>query len=282
MRLSTALALALALSASALPAAAAGVLDRIKQTGTVHFGFREDSAPLSYRDTGGGPAGYSVLVCNAVATSLAQQLGIAPLKIDWQAVTASDRFDEVANGHIDLLCGAASITLARREQVNFSLPTFVDGAAVMLHRGADPKFDALAGKKIGVHAATSTETTLRNSLKAKGMDAEVVTFDSHDAGLAALESGDIDAYFGDQSILFRLYFASEQRKSLVVSDNTLTIEKQGLAMPRGDDDFRLAVDRAISELYSSGKMAEFFKAAFPGASPGVALKSLFLLGPDMP
>ena len=53
-------------------------------------------------------------------------------------------------------------------------------------------------------------------------------------------------------------------------------------MPRGDSDFRLAVDRAVSELYTSGKMAEFFKAAFPGATPGIALNALFLLGPDLP
>ena len=68
----------------------------------------------------------------------------------------------------------------------------------------------------------------------------------------------------------------------MVSENTLTVEKHGLAMPRGDSDFRLAVDRAVSELYASGKMAEFFKTAFPGATPGVALKALFLLGPDLP
>ena len=38
----------------------------------------------------------------------------------------------------------------------------------------------------------------------------------------------------------------------------------------------------MSELYTSGQMAEFFKAAFPGASPGLALQALFLLGPDLP
>jgi hypothetical protein len=29
-------------------------------------------------------------------------------------------------------------------------------------------------------------------------------------------------------------------------------------------------------------MAGFFKEAFPGATPGLALQALFLLGPDMP
>ena len=42
-------------------------------------------------------------------------------------------------------------------------------------------------------------------------------------------------------------------ESFVISDNTLTIEKHGLALARGDADFRLAVDRALSALYETGK-----------------------------
>jgi polar amino acid transport system substrate-binding protein/glutamate/aspartate transport system substrate-binding protein len=280
MRLATALTAALLL-ASGVPAAA-GVIDRIEDTGTVRFGFREDAAPLSYRDADGQPAGYSVLICKAIAERLAQQLGTPPLDIDWQPVSTTDRFDAVTGGRIDLLCGAASITLSRREIVDFSLPTFVDGAAVLLPKDADPNFDALKDKKIGVRAATSTEETLRNTLAAKSMPAEVIAFDSHDAALAALEDGAIDAYFGDQSILFGLFFESDLSEQLVVSENTLTIEKHGLALPRGDSEFRLAVDRAVSELYTSGRMVAFFKEAFPGATPGPALRALFLLGPELP
>ena len=209
MRLAAPLAIMLALGASCLPAAAAGVLDRIKESGTVHFGYREDAAPLSYLDENKKPAGYSVLICDAVAASLATQLGTEPLKIEWLPVTTTDRFEAVASGKIDLLCGAATITLTRRETVDFSLPTFVDGAAVMLPRDADPEFDALAGKNIGVRSGTSTEEVLRNTIEAKGMQATVVTFEAHDAALAALEAGEIDAYFGDQSILFGLFFASD-------------------------------------------------------------------------
>ncbi len=259
------------------------MLDRIKESGTVHFGFREDAAPLSYRGPDGQPAGYSVLICDAVAERLAKQLGTAELTVEWQPVTTTDRFDAVAEGRIDLLCGAAS---------DHAFPAGAGGllaadlrrrrggaaAARMPTRTSTRSRD----KKIGVQAGTSTEETLRNTLKAKAMPADVVTFEDHDAGLAALEAREIDAYFGDQSILFGLFFESDLSEELAVSENTLTIEKQGLALARGDSDFRLAVDRAVSDLYVSGKMTEFFKAAFPGASPGVALRALFLLGPDMP
>ncbi|HRW16177.1 amino acid ABC transporter substrate-binding protein [Amaricoccus sp.] len=273
--------LAAAFACLATLPAAAQTLDRIRDTGELRIGYREDAAPLSYAGEAGLPSGYSVLICDAIAEHLAMQLGTR-VKPTHVLVGAEDRFDAVVEGRIDLLCGAASITLDRREIVDFSLPVFVDGAAVMLPADAPHEFEALAGKKIGVRAGTTTEIILRNSLAAKAMEAEVVPLENHTEGLAALEEGRIDAYFGDQSILFALYFASDMAESFVVSDNTLTVEKQGLALTRGDSDFRLAVDRAISDLFLSGRMADFFRESFPGAQPGLALEALFLLGPDLP
>jgi polar amino acid transport system substrate-binding protein/glutamate/aspartate transport system substrate-binding protein len=110
----------------------------------------------------------------------------------------------------------------------------------------------------------------------------VVTFGAHQAAPTALEDGETAAYFADQPILYGLFYASDMGDTLVVSENMLTIEKHGLAMPRGDDDFRLAVDTAISTLFRDGRMEAYFKEAFPGATPGLALRAHFLRGPDMP
>lgn len=264
------------------PAVAAGTLDRLAETGEIRLGVREDAAPLSYVDADGKPAGYSVLVCAAVAAELGKWTGHDPLEVTYVTVGTDDRFQAILNGEVDLLCGADTITLTRREQVDFSIPTFVDGAAVLLRKGSDPNLKALAGKKVGVRADTTTETALRDTLAAEGITADVVTFDNHPDGVAALEAEQIDAYFGDQSILYNLLFQGDKRESLAISDNTLTVEAQGLAMPRGDSDFRLAVDRALSGLYRSGDMMRFFEKAFPGASPGIALKSMFLISPEMP
>ena len=52
-------------------------------------------------------------------------------------------------------------------------------------------------------------------------------------------------------------------------------------MPRGDTEFRLAVDRALSELYISGRMQEILLEALPGVEPGLALRALFLIAPDL-
>lgn len=280
MRAPICLVLAAALSAAA--PAAAQTLDRLRESGEIRLGYRTDAEPLSFADPEGLPAGYAVLVCERIADHLAEALDLVSLERSYVPIDAEGRFEAVADGEIDLLCGAATITLTRRETVDFSLPIFVDGAAVLLPADADPELEALAGKTVGVRRGTTTEEILGNSLQAAGIDAEITAMESHDAGLAALETGEIDAYFGDQSILFALYFASDASDGLVISDNTLTIEKQALALPRGDTDFRLAVDRAISELFRSGAMVEIFREAFPGATPGIGLEALFLLGPELP
>lgn len=273
-------AAALLLSGLALPAAAEGALDRLKASGEIRIGYRADAAPLSYTGGDGSAAGYTVAICKAVADELATALG-TPLTPSYVVVTAEDRFDAVADGRVDLLCEAATVTLARREKIDFSIPTFVDGAAVLLPKGAGPELSALAGKKIGVVAGTTTEQALRNTLAATKIEAVIETVASHEAGFEALESGAIDAYFGDQAILFHMLVANDKTEDLTISDNTLTIEKQALGLPLGDHAYRLAVDRALSDIYHSGRMVEILKTNLPGINPSPALNALFMLAPDL-
>ena len=175
---------------------------------------------------------------------------------------------------------AATITLTRRERVDFSLPTFVDGAAVMLPRDADPSSTRWPARRSAC-TPTTTEAGLRNTLAAKGMQAEWCPWTATRRGVGGAVAGEIDAYFGDQSILFGLFFASDPPSHRDLGEHADRGEaRPGQAARR--QRFRLAVDRAVSDLYRSGKMAEFFKTAFWGASPGAALQALFLLGPDMP
>lgn len=264
----------------ALPASAQ-TLDRIKETGQLNLGFRTDAAPLSFQRASGEPAGYAPQVCVHVGQAIANVLKMDNLQANFVAVDAANRFDKVANGDIDLLCGAATITLSRREHVDFSAPIFVDGTAILQMKGAPGTFADMAGKKLGVRGDTTTQEALENSLKSAGMEAEVVTFVSHDAGIAAMENKEIDAYFADQSILAGLFFNSDKADNFQMSNEILTIEKQGLALARGDAEFRLLVDTALSELYANGTMQKIFADAIPGVQPGLAMRALYVIAPTV-
>jgi ABC-type amino acid transport substrate-binding protein len=77
-------------------------------------------------------------------------------------------------------------TLSRRELVDFSIPTFVDGASLLIQASGPHDFKAMAGQKIGVLGGTTTEQGLRDTLKAAGITADIIPAKTHPEGLAML------------------------------------------------------------------------------------------------
>lgn len=55
--------------------AATPTLDRIRDSGTVHVAYREDSIPFSYLD-GSKPVGYTIDICSRLIDSLRTSLKI--------------------------------------------------------------------------------------------------------------------------------------------------------------------------------------------------------------
>jgi len=263
----------------ALPSwAGAQTLDQVRESGVLKIGFREDAAPFSYKNAIDQPAGYTVELCQGVATAIAADIGRAQLALQYVPVTASSRFDAVTSGQIDLLCGATTVTLTRRETMDFSLGTFIDGGGVLLPVDAPDSFANLAGKQVGVSAGTTTEAALARALERHGIAAEVMLVDSHEDGLAKLEAGEIAAYFGDQAILIFLAAGSAAPEKLKLGQGQFTLEPYALAMRRGDDDFRLAVDRALSNIYRSGEAGLIFKNNFGAkAVPSELLRALCVI-----
>lgn len=269
--------MAAAMLLAAAPATAQ-VLDRLAAEEPLRIAVRDDARPLSWTE-GRAPKGYSVRLCLEVARRVALAAGLEGVNYRYVPVSAETRFDAIEDGEADLLCGAATVTLSRRDRVEFSIPTFVDGAGVMVR--ADAEIDGLgdfAGRRLAVRGATTTEEALRNTLERMGMQAEVAAVESHDAGLSALLAGEVDAYFADRSILLGLAAAPEAAEAVAVSAELLTVERHALALPRGDHAWRQAVDGALSRMYADGAMRRIFAESFPGARPGLGLEALWLLG----
>ena len=259
-------------------AAFAGTLDKVSQDKTIRLAVRADAPPFSYKAANGDPAGFMVDLCRAVATGLAAQLHLDELKVEFVPVTAENRFDAIESGKADLLCEPTTETLSRREHVDFSIPTFVDGASLLIKGDGPSNLGALAGKKVGVLGGTTTEMSLRATLANDKIAAEVVPATSHEEGLKALENGATAAYFADRAILAFLAGKAADASQLRLANDYLSLEPYALALPRGDEDFRLAVDRSLSHIYKSGGIAAVFAKTF-GAQmqPSDTIKTLYLI-----
>ena len=140
----------------------AGTLEHISQSGTIHLGYRESSAPFSYLDAQGKPIGYSIDLCRSLVAAMSAEVG-RELAIKWVPVTSETRIPAVVSGLVDLECGSTTNNAERRGQVAFSPTTFVAGTKLMVSRRSPAKsFRDLSGKTIVVTAGTTNEKAIHD------------------------------------------------------------------------------------------------------------------------
>lgn len=268
--------LLLACTGSAL---ASRTLDRIRADGVIHVGYRASAAPFSFKDRDGSIRGYSAELCTRIVSSIQKQLGLAALRVEWSPVDAADRLDAVSKGRIDIECGTTTMTLKRFEQVDFSLPVFVDGASVLTLAGTKNKeLVDLAGKRIAVITGTTTEVALKRALAAMNIKCELVPVTDVVGGLAQLTSGKVDGFAGDRIVLVSLRASSADPAKLALLESDFSFEPYALVVRRDDPDFRLAVNRALVQIYRSGDIDDiFFRWLGALGRPGPLLHSMFYL-----
>jgi ABC-type amino acid transport substrate-binding protein len=259
-----------------------GTLKKIKDSGTIVIGYREQSLPFSFRGDDGKPTGYSIDLCQRIVTGIQQQLKLPKLDVKWVAVTVDTRMTAVVNGTIDLECGSTTSSLSRQEQVDFSNMTFVDGASLLVKTTSNfATFQDLGGKKIGIIPGTTTDGALRTVLQKTSVTAQIVPVTDHLGGLAALESGSIDAYASDRVILIGLAATAKDPGQFAIAEHYLSYEPYGFMMRRGDAPFRLAVNRVLSSLYRSGEIVQIYGRWFGKLGPPpkilIAMYALYAL-----
>jgi polar amino acid transport system substrate-binding protein/glutamate/aspartate transport system substrate-binding protein len=269
------LVVALGATFAASAGAEAGTLDDLKSKGTIRLGVRDDAKPFSYKAADGTSKGYVVDLCRSVVEKLKAAYNLPDLKTEYVTVTTQSRFDALRDGKADLLCGPDTVTLKRREMVSFSVPVFITGAGVMYRSDGPSSLYDLKDKKVGVKSSTTTETVLRDILKKLDINAEVVTYDSYQAGADALKANQISVFFGDRGILVDLLNQANDEQ-LKLGDLMLSAETYALGLRRDDEDFRLAVDRALSQIYKSKELTHLIRDNFGSRPPGPILEALFL------
>jgi ABC-type amino acid transport substrate-binding protein len=258
--------------------ALAGTLDDVRQSKTLRLAYREEAPPFAYKTASGQPAGFMIDLCQAVAKDIAQQIKTPGLKVVYVPVTTANRLDALTQNKADLICDSLTQTLERRAIVDFSVPTFVDGATFAIRNDGPQDIALLAGKKVGVAAGTLTEQATRNSLAKMHVNAEIVAFKTFEDAMVALEKGNISAYFAGRAMLAAMIKGHPDAARILLASTFLTVEPFALAMRRGDGDFRLAVDRALSHIYRSGEIATIFTKTFgPRDRPTPILQNLYMI-----
>ena len=279
VQLCIAVCLALCLGTALAATEPLRTLERIRSDGVIRLGYRSNATPFSFRERDGTVRGYSAELCDRIAAGIQKQLGLTKLRTEWTPLDAGDRLDAVAKGRVDLECGTTTISLSRYERVDFSLPIFVDGGSVLTTVDSKlAQLKDLGGKRVAVIPGTTTETALKRELAIVGANAELVPVADPPAGLALLDSGKVAGYAGDRIVLISLRARSANPAKFVLLDSDFSFEPYALVLRRDDPDFRLAVNRALTEIYRSGDIDAIFYRWLGGlGKPGTLLNSMFYL-----
>ena len=242
----------------AAPAAAqTGTLEKIRQSGAITLGYIDGGAPFSSVGDNQQPQGYSVDLCREVAAGIRAQLKLAKLETRWVRLTIQERLEAVRTGRVDMECSTTTWTLSRQALVDFSLITFVDGGSILMKSGtAYGRLMDFDGKRLAVITGTTTEGVLRASLAQRSIKAEVVTVKSRADGLKLLDDSKVDGFASDRTTLISLVAARGEAFKLL--DEDFSIEPYALTLPRGDHEFRLAVNRVLARLYRSGEIGGIY------------------------
>ena len=271
-------ALAALFAASLMTLAQAATLDDIKKRGSIRLGYSETSPPFAFKSKQGEVSGYSVELCKRVAAGIAAASGTPGLKTEWVALTPETRVEAVASGKVDLECGTTTITLARREKVDFSLPIFVDASTFMGRAASARAIGQLQGKKIAVADNTTTMGAVRRALSRGFINAEIVATKTVAEGFDLLRDGKVDALASDRTVLVGTFLGGGGAPGLTVFDEDLSLEPYGLMLRRGDAAFRLTVDRVLARMYASGEIESIYGAWLgPLGKPTLPLLTMYLL-----
>ena len=240
--------------------ALSGTLKKIKDTGTITLGYRENSLPFSYLNKRAQPIGYSLDLCHEIVEEASTELDGIAIKVALSPVTSADRLVRVKAGEIDLECGSTTSNLQRQKDVAFSPIFFVAGTKLMVPKASKvTSYRDLGGKTVVVTAGTTNEAALRTLSEKQKLGINVVTERDHAESFAVLEAGKAAAFATDDVLLYGIIATEPRAHDMKVVGEYLSYDPYGLAYRRDDPAFaavvnsafaRMAADRRLTELYN--------------------------------
>ena len=226
----------------------------------IRFLTETDYPPFNYTGADGMPAGFNVdlarLICEEIKVACTVQMRRYDTLID--SLNANQG---------DAVIASFAATPAMRKRVDFSHPYYRTPARFVARRNAgivDVRPQALEGRKVGVVAGTAHEAYLKMLFT----EAELRPFPDVAAAREALKKGEVDLLFGDGiSLSFWLNGTGSAGCCAFVGgpymESRFFGEGVGIAVRRGNDLLRQAINWALFRLWEQGRFTDLWLRYFP-------------------
>lgn len=263
---------ALTIAAMAVGTAAAtdleGTLKKIRDTNTITIGYRESSVPFSYLGTDGKPMGYAFEVCRAVGEAVKKELNLKDLKIRYQPVTSANRVPLIQNGTVDIECGSTTNSLVRQREAAFGINYFgIQVSAAVKKASGIKTLRDLDGRNVAVTAGTTSVALLKNFAKKEGIRVRFLMTKDFAEAMQLVVNGRADAFVIDDVLLAGQIANLDHPEDYEILDASLSREPYAAMFRKDDPAFKALVDRTITEMFTSGRMTELYKAWFESPIP---------------
>lgn len=240
-----------------------GRLAKIRSTGTVTLGYRDASIPFSYLGPDRTPIGYSIDICLAIVEEIKVELGDDRIKVKYFPVNPVTRIPLVVDGTVDLECGSTTSNTERQKEVAFSPIFFVSGTKVMVKRGAPYRsYRDLAGRSVAITEGTTNEAAIKSINAREKLGIRTVAFRDHDQSFAALAAGKVDAWAGDDVLLYAQAAESGHPRDYAVLPDYLSYDPYGIMFARNDAALAAVVKRTFEDLAETRELARLYEQWF--------------------
>lgn len=245
--------------ASATSAAAESTLEKIARTGTLTIGTRTGSPPFAYVNKQNEWVGFSIdLVEQLVVPSVSKKVGKS-VTLEKKESAPATRIPLLSSNAVDLIAETMTDTRSRRDSVDFGLTFFVTGAQFLVKRGGPIKgIQSIKGKRVAAQQGATNAKIIRE----RAPTAVLREFPDQPTAFQALAQGQVDAYTNDGIQLAGLKAKAPNPRDWEVVGEFFSYEPYGMALRKGDSDFRNAVNNGLMEGIESGKFFEIYEKWF--------------------
>ena len=245
-----------------------GTLKKIKDSGVVRLGYRENSLPFSFLDDAKRPVGYSIDLCNAIVEEVTDELGGAELRVVYLVVTPETRFALLQAGDIDLECGSTTANLERRKLVAFSPVMFITGTKLLVRKDSPIRsWRDLRGKTVAVTRGTTNAAAIQSLSDKQHLGVVFVTGGDHKETFELFTSGKADALANDEVLIYSMLAETRARAQFRLVGDFLSYDPYAIAYRKDDAPFATVVERTFRRLAESRELVLTYEKWFTKRLP---------------
>jgi len=240
-----------------------GTLKKIQSTASVTIGHRDASFPLSFFDAQHKPVGYSLDICSHIVEQIKKELALSALKVNYVAVSSSDRIARVVDGQVDLECGSTTITKERLKQVNFANTIFYADTKILVKANSGIRtVDDLKGKRITINQGATGAPVLAKLDQQKGLKIEYVKSHDNIESFKLLEDNKVSAFVQDDVQLAMLAARSADPKEYELLNESLSRDPISIMIRKDDPQLEKLVNATLANLTASGELNKIYAKWF--------------------